>query len=89
MEPAKRKKRTRGEITLAILNLLHEEDRTKTTIVYGLNLNFRTADSYLELLVKNRAVAWNERTNRWYLTPAGEDCRKTLRKSLKAIEAIL
>ena len=82
-------RRSRSQIVLAILDLLAAQDRLKTEIVYQLNLNFRTANHYLERLVEVGSVAWNERTRKWYLTPAGEDCRKTLKKSLKAIEALL
>lgn len=91
MEPEKKlhERRSRERVVLDILNFLAVEDRRKTAIVYELNLNFRVATRHLERLVEVGAVAWNERTNRWYLTPAGEDCRKVLRKSLMAIEAVL
>ena len=82
-------KRSRAQIVLAILDLLAAQDRLKTEIVYQANLDFRTIDRYLEKLVEAGNVAWNERTRKWYLTPAGEDARKVLKKSLTAIEAVL
>lgn len=89
MRPEKRVRRSRERIVLDILDSLAVRDHRKTELAYELNLNFRLANRHLERLVETGSVAWNERTNHWYLTPAGEDCRKTLRKSLKAIEAIL
>ncbi len=92
MESATRKRRgnrSRAEIVFGILDLLSAEDRQKTDIVYGSNLSFSSIRPYLERLVEQGYVAWNERTRLWHLTPAGEDARKVLKDSLKAIEAIL
>jgi len=85
----KRIRRSRERIILDILDFLAAEDRHKTAIVYSLNLSFVVTNRHLERLVETGSVAWNERTRKWYLTPAGEDCRKALKKSLKTIEAIL
>lgn len=89
MKPVRRAKRSRNQIILAILSLLSEGARTKTNIVYGLNLNFQAANRYLETLVEKRMVVWNETTGLWQITPAGKDCHKKLRKSMKTIEAVL
>ena len=78
-------KRSRGQIVLAILDLLAAQDRLKTEIVYQANLNFRTIDRYLEKLVEAGNVAWNERNRRWYLTTAGREAIDHLRE----VEAIL
>jgi predicted transcriptional regulator len=85
----KRKRRYRERIILDILDFLAVEDHCKTDIVYNVNLNFRVTNRYLERLVEIGSVAWNERNRKWYLTPAGQDCRKALKRSLKTIEAIL
>lgn len=79
------KKRSRGQIVLAILDLLAAQDRLKTEIVYQANLNFRTIDRYLEKLVEAGNVSWNERTRMWYLTTAGREAVDHLRE----VEAIL
>ncbi len=79
------KKRSRAQIVLQILSMLAEEDRRKTVLVYELNLNFRTINRYLERLVEFGAVAWNERTNRWFLTTFGRETAAKLRE----VEAVL
>jgi len=89
MRPEKRIRRSRERIVLDILEFLAVEDRCKTTIVYSLNLNFSVTNRHLERLVETGSIGWNERTRKWYLTPAGEDARKVLKKSLTAIEAVL
>ena len=72
-------KRSRGQIILAILDLLAVQDRLKTEIVYQANLNFRTIDRYLEKLVEGGLVAWNARTRTWYITLAGKEAADRLR----------
>ena len=72
-------KRSRGQIILAILDLLAAQDRLKTEIVYQANLNFRTIDRYLEKLVEGGLVAWNTRTRAWYVTLAGKEAADHLR----------
>ena len=89
MRQVTRERRSRERVVLAILDFLAKEDRCKTAIVYGLNLNFSVTNRHLERLVETGSIAWNERTRKWYLTPAGEDARKVLKKSLMAIEAVL
>ena len=79
------RRRSRGQILLAILDLLAAQDRLKTEIVYQVNLNFRTIDRYLETLVEAGNVSWNERTRMWYLTESGREAACHLRE----VEAIL
>lgn len=78
-------RRSRGQVLLAILDLLAAQDRVKTEIVYQVNLNFRTVDRYLEKLVEAGNVGWDERNRRWYLTESGREAACHLRE----IEAIL
>jgi predicted transcriptional regulator len=47
--------RTREEIVAQILNVC-EEAASKTRVVYQANLNFRTVNSYLETLIRNRLI---------------------------------
>jgi predicted transcriptional regulator len=89
MKPARCAKRSRNQIILAILGLLSKGDCTKTSIVYGINLNFQAANRYLETLVEKRLIVWCETSGLWKITPAGEDCRRLLQKHLNAIEAVL
>lgn len=72
-------KRSRGQIVLAILDLLAVQDRLKTEIAYQANLNFRTIDKYLETLVEGGLVAWNSRTRAWYVTITGIEAADHLR----------
>ena len=72
-------RRTRGQIVLAILDLLAAQDRLKTEIVYQANLNFRLIDHILEKMVEGGLVAWNERTRAWHITLAGKDAADHLR----------
>lgn len=85
----KHRKRSRIQIILEILALLEKGERSKTSIVYQTNLNFRTADRHLENLVEKGLIVWSETTGLWGITPAGEQCRATLERSLAAIEAVL
>ena len=72
-------KRSRGQIVLAILDLLAVQDRLKTEIVYRVNINFRMATSCLQTLVEEGLVAWNSRTRTWYITLAGKEAADRLR----------
>jgi predicted transcriptional regulator len=48
-------KRSRGEIMAQILNVC-KMGANKTRIVYQANLNFRTVDPYLEILIRNDLI---------------------------------
>jgi len=52
-------KRNRNEIISAILNIC-VKGSSKTRVVYQANLNFRTVDPYLQLLVKNDLIKVHE-----------------------------
>ena len=70
-------KRSRQQITLAILDLCAGEGAIKTRIVYKCNLNFRTANGYLDELQQAgliEAIRQNHRT-----TKAGDIYRTTQR----------
>jgi len=45
-------KRSRDQIKAQILALCQEDDTSKTRIVYQVNLNFRTVETYLDLLLE-------------------------------------
>lgn len=72
-------RRSRGRVTLEILDLLAVQDRLKTEIVYQANLSFTMVDRYLEKLVEGGLVAWNARTRTWYATLAGKEAADHLR----------
>jgi predicted transcriptional regulator len=82
-------RRSRERIFLEILDLISQIPRTKTTIVYGCNLNFRSASDYIERLVEIGAIVWSGRDRTWAMTPKGEVLREKLQKTLAIIEAIL
>ena len=48
-------KRNRNEIVSEILNIC-SKGASKTRVVYQANLNFRTVDPYLQLLIKNDLI---------------------------------
>ena len=55
------RKRYKDQILLQILQLCAEEESaSKTQIVYGAGLNFRTVIPYLELVTRNRLVEIQE-----------------------------
>jgi predicted transcriptional regulator len=78
-------RRSRGQIVLAILDLLTIQGRLKTQIVYLVNINFKMATSCLQTLVEEGLVAWDSRTRAWYITLAGKEAADHMR----AVEAIL
>ena len=45
-------KRSRDQIKPQILAVCQEDDASKTRIVYQVNLNFRTVETYLDLLLE-------------------------------------
>jgi predicted transcriptional regulator len=84
-----RERRSRERIFLEILDLISQIPRTKTAIVYGINLNFRSADIYIEKLVEIGAIVWDGTYRTWEMTPKGEVLHEKLTKTLAIIEAIL
>jgi len=78
-------KRSREEIITSILSVC-SEGAGKTRVVYQTNLNFKTINPYLELLIKNGMIEIKEGQNRIYQTT---DKGKELLKSFKAIQSSL
>jgi predicted transcriptional regulator len=64
-------KRSREEIISQILEIC-KNGASKTKIVYRANLNFRTVNPYLDLLIKNDLIQVNEgRAMLYETTPKG------------------
>jgi len=64
-------KRSRQEIISRILEIC-TNGANKTQIVYQANLNFRTVNPYLDLLIKNDLIKVNEeRAIQYETTPKG------------------
>ena len=61
------------EQQMDILLLLKEEDRIQTALMYGCNMDHKRITAHLQYLVERALVAWNERTEHYYLTIAGKD----------------
>jgi predicted transcriptional regulator len=82
-------KRSRQEIISQILEICIN-GASKTKIVYQANLNFRTVNPYLELLIKNDLIIVNEeRVILYETTPEGlrllEDIKQIHDKLLGSI----
>ena len=82
-------KRSRQEIISQILEICMN-GASKTKIVYQANLNFRTVNPYLELLIKNDLIRVNEeRVILYETTPKGlrllEDIKQIHDKLLGSI----
>jgi len=74
-------KRSRNEIISQILEIC-KNGASKTKIVYQANLNFRTVNPYLDLLIKNELIRVNEgRAILYNTTPKS----KRLLESIKQI----
>ncbi len=71
-------KRSREEVIERILETCREPS-TKTRIVYHVNLNFRTINPYLDLLVKSRLIEVSKEPIKLY---------KTTKKGMEALEHI-
>jgi predicted transcriptional regulator len=64
-------KRSRNEIISQILEIC-KKGASKTKIVYQANLNFRTVNPYLDLLIKNDLIQINDgRAILYETTPKG------------------
>jgi len=64
------RKRSRAQVCLEILQIC-EDGAQKTKVVYGCNLNFRTANIYLEALIKDQALSLADGV--YTTTPKGLD----------------
>jgi predicted transcriptional regulator len=60
-------KRSRHEIVSQILNIC-KDGASKTRIVYQANLNFRTVNPYLDLLIRNDLIRSKQEKNIMYET---------------------
>lgn len=75
-------KRSRGEIINQILGIC-SKGATKTRIVYQANLNFKTVNPYIDLLIKSGLIDLRSGQNKIYMTTArGSE----LMESFKAIQ---
>ncbi|MDD1736205.1 MAG: winged helix-turn-helix domain-containing protein [Methanothrix sp.] len=73
-------KRSKQEIIAQILEVCLES-ASKTRIVYQVNLNFRTINPYLEILVKNNLIEAGQGEQKLYrTTPKGVDLLETIKK---------
>lgn len=78
-------KRSKNEIIIRILSVC-SEGANKTKIVYQANLNFKTVNPYIELLVKSGMIEIKEgQINIYETTNKG----KELLKSFKEIQSSL
>jgi len=78
-------KRSRHEIIAQILRVCYD-GASKTRLVYQANLNFKTIDPYIELLVKNGMMEIKEGKNKVYKTT---DKGKELLENFDEIQSTL
>jgi predicted transcriptional regulator len=76
-------KRDKLEIIRSILLICKNDDTKKTKIVYKANLNFKSADVYLKLLIDQKMIIKENRSFR--TTPKGAE----LLSNLKEVSASL
>ncbi len=69
-------RRSRMQIMLDILNIVRQSEKTKTSIVYGANLNFDRADHYLDMMMELGLV--EKLSNKYIITELGGDYRQKL-----------
>ena len=80
-------KRSKQEIIAQILEVCLEKS-SKTRIVYQVNLNFRTINPYLQLLIKNELLEMLEGEQKLYRTTArGESLLESIKKINKSISS--
>jgi predicted transcriptional regulator len=73
-------KRSKQEIIAQILEVCLES-ASKTRIVYQVNLNFRTVNPYLEILMKNNLIEIGKGEQTLYsTTQKGTDLLETIKK---------
>ena len=73
-------KRSKQEIIAQILEVCLES-ASKTRIVYQVNLNFRTVNPYLEILMKNNLIEIGKGEQTLYsTTQKGADLLETIKK---------
>ncbi len=80
-------KRSKQEIIAQILEVCLEKS-SKTRIVYQVNLNFRTINPYLQLLIKNELLELLVGEQKLYRTTArGESLLESIKKINKSISS--
>ena len=73
-------KRSKQEIIAQILEVCLDSS-SKTRIVYQVNLNFRTINPYLDMLIKKRLIEISEAEQKLYkTTPKGADLLDTIKQ---------
>lgn len=73
-------KRNREEIISQILSIC-KDGAIKTRVVYQANLNFKTVEPYLELLVRNNLLrVQNEKRRLYETTKKGENLLEIMNK---------
>lgn len=73
-------KRSKQEIIAQILEVCLNSS-SKTRIVYQVNLNFRTINPYLDMLIKKRLIEISEAEQKLYkTTPKGADLLDTIKQ---------
>ena len=73
-------KRSKQEIIAQILEVCLDSS-SKTRIVYQVNLNFRTINPYLDMLMKNRLIEISEAEQKLYkTTPKGVGLLDTIKQ---------
>ena len=80
-------KRSKQEIIAQILEVCLEKS-SKTRIVYQVNLNFRTMNPYLQLLIKNELLELLVGEQKLYRTTVrGESLLESIKKINKSISS--
>ena len=75
-------RRSKDQIIAQTLDLCQGEGANKTRIVYQVNLNFRTAEMYLDLLLERGLLEAIEGRRAIYkTTPAGEEALEIQQKA--------
>jgi predicted transcriptional regulator len=81
-------KRSKQEIIAQILEVCLDSS-SKTRIVYQVNLNFRTINPYLDILIKNNLIDVNEAEQKLYKTTLkGVDLLDTIKKVNRSLSKI-
>jgi predicted transcriptional regulator len=80
MEESRVTKRSRDTIISRILDIC-SDGASKTRIVYQANLNFKTINPYMDLLIKNELITIKKgRTLEYRTTERGEALRKNFKQ---------
>lgn len=81
-------KRSKQEIIAQILEVCLNSS-SKTRIVYQVNLNFRTINPYLDILMKNSLIEISEPEQKLYkTTPKGEGLLDTIKEVNSSLSVV-